>query len=250
MNHYSDNETISLLHFRLRSARHKKRAQHEDREKKLLALHWEENDLHHQQRSLGWVELNPPVMRGYKRYFVLRNDIAKSKQANFFEGLLEKINTTQYNYRKDFKIKRRKGGKKVYKATKQTLLQFEESYFKRQIFSEKEKSFFEERWMQYKESGKPYKAFVIAEPWRFVLRVRPNIITKARVRDEVIESRIQQLRNYFQRNALRGKLNHLTDGHSYSWREGEKAKEKNPFRNKPLAKILDEYYRIEEEKII
>ena len=189
-------------------------------------------------------------MRGYKRYFVLRNDVAKSKQASFFEALLEKINTTQYNYRKDFKIKKRKGGKKMYEATKQTLPEYEEFNFNKKMFSEKEKSFFEERWMQYKKPGKPYKAFVIAESWRFVLRVRPNIVTKARVRDEVIESRIQQLRNYFHRNALRGKLKHLTSGHIYFWRKGEKEKEKNPLRNNPLIKILDEYYRMEEETTV
>src|SRR5438309_7971971 len=108
MNTHSINESTALLQFRLRTARHKKRMQHEDRDKQLLALDREEDELYKQQRNLGWIELHPPVVRGWKRYFVLREDVAKAKQAAFFESILSKINTTEYSYRKDFKVKKRK----------------------------------------------------------------------------------------------------------------------------------------------
>ncbi len=241
MNNDVNNQPVSLLHFRLRTARHKKRAQHEDRDKQLLALHWEQNELRHQQRNLGWIELNPPVVRGWKRYFVLRPDVAKSKHADFFESILQKINTVQYSHRKDFKIKKRKWRKKVYVTKEQALLQPEEYHFNKLNFTEKEKQWFAEVISFDKNKRRFVKNYVFVEPWRFVLRVRPNIITKTKVRDEAIESRIQQIRNYIERNNLRGRISHLTDGHSYSrWNE-ERKREKNPSRNKPLTAIIDVY---------
>ncbi len=241
MNNDLNNQPVSILHFRLRTARHKKRAQHEDRDKQLLALHWEEAELSHQQRNLGWIELNPPVVRGWKRYFVLRPDVAKSKHADFFESILQKINTVQYSYRKDFKIKKRKWGKKVYVAKEQQLLQPDEYHFNKLKFTEKEKELFAEV-ISFDQNKRQFvKNYVFVEPWLFVLRVQPNIITKTKVRDEAIESRLQQIWNYFFHNHLRGRINHLTDGHSYSWWDGEREKEKNPLRNKSLAAILDEY---------
>lgn len=235
------NGSTALLQFRFRTARHKKRAQYEDFDKQLLALRREENILYKQQRNLGWIELHPPVIRGWKRYFVLRDNVAKSKQAAFFESILSKINTTQYSHRKDFKVKKRKGGKKVDVAKAQHLLQPEALSFSRMKFTEAEKQYFEERTVQDNWTSKPYKVFAFTEPGCFVLRVRPNIITKTRARDEVIESRVQQIRNYLFNNVLRGRLDYLLDGHSYSWHE-EKLKEKNPLKNKSFTVILDAYY--------
>src|ERR1043165_6753919 len=100
--------TNDIRSIRIRSRRHKKRAQHEDFEKKLIALGKERSQLYRHQRTLGWVELHPPVMRGWKRYFVLREDVQRSKGGTFFSNMLNKINTVQYSSRKDFKVKKRK----------------------------------------------------------------------------------------------------------------------------------------------
>ncbi len=181
-------------------------------------------------------------MRGYKRYFVLRDDVAKSKQANFFAGILQKINTTDYSYRKDFKVKKRKWGKKIYVVKQQPLLQPRDYHFIKLKFTDAEKQLFEERVVMDQYTRKPYKIYVFVEPWRFVLRVRPNLITKTRSRDEVIESRIQQIRSYLERNALYGRLDNLFgNSYRYSWIEGERKWEKNPLRNKSIKTILDEY---------
>jgi hypothetical protein len=242
MNHHYVNNSTALLQFRLRTARHKKRAQYEDWDKQLLALQRERNALYKQQRDLGWIALHPPVMRGWKRYFVLRDNVARSKQASFFESILSKINTTQYSHRKDFKVKRRKWGKKVYVVKEQHLLQPQTFCFNKMKFTEAEKQFFEERMVHDQWASKPYKIYVFTEPWRFVLPVRPNIITKTRARDEPIESRIQQINNYLENGALIGRLNHLSNGRRNSWYDEEKRKERNPLKNKSLAVLLDEYY--------
>lgn len=242
MNNYSVNESTALLQFRLRTARHKKRMQREDRDKQLLALDKEQGELYKQRHNLGWIELHPPVVRGWKRYFVLRDDVARSRQASFFESILSKINTTEYSYRKDFKVKKRKWGKKVYVAKEQYLLKPDPYYFSKMNFTDAEKQYFEERFVEDRRTGKLSRIYVFTEPWRFVLRVRPNIITKTRARDEAIESRIREIRNYFNRNVLWGRLAHISGGYKYNWHDGPKVWERNPLKNKPLAAILDEYY--------
>ena len=87
----------------------------------------------------------------------------------------------------------------------------------------------------------PVKRYVFSEPWRFVLQVRPNMIDKIRKRDVVIEARLKAINNYLEKDFLRVKLNKLLYGNNrWHWKEGEKEKEKNPLKNKPIERIMDE----------
>ena len=95
-----------ILCYRIRTARQKKRMQYEDFDKQLIALSKEEIILHN--HNPGWEPLTPPVQRGWKRFFVLRDDVARSDDAQFFQNILAKINTEKWSYRKDFKKKKRK----------------------------------------------------------------------------------------------------------------------------------------------
>src|SRR4029078_1937661 len=91
-----------ILCYRLRTARQKKRMQYKDFDKQLIQLYQEERELYWQIRELGCVPLIPPFQRGWKRSFVLRDDVARSPQAKFFQNILDKINTRDWSYRKDF----------------------------------------------------------------------------------------------------------------------------------------------------
>jgi hypothetical protein len=214
--------------------------QHEDLEKRLYSLHTERRILYRQQRELGWAELYPPVMRGWKRTYVLRNDISRSKYGPFFEGILIKINTIEYSSRKDFKIKKRKARKKIYVVKEQQLLHPDEYLFVKLKFTEQESSYFEVRYFKNKWRKDMDRKFVFTEPWRFVLRVRPNIISKVRIHNVEIEKRIAEINDYIGRNGLGGKLSRKVNGY-YRWRNDkeENPDEKDPFKNKSLTSILD-----------
>lgn len=93
----TDYEDISLDHFRLKSLRRKVRLKHLEFDKKLIKLYHEERAISRQIWNLGYEELKPPVQRGWKRYFVLREDTIRSKDAKFFQSILDKINTVQYS---------------------------------------------------------------------------------------------------------------------------------------------------------
>jgi hypothetical protein len=230
-----------LQQFRLRSARNKIRMQHEDFEKKLRALAIERRELYKQQRELGWIELEKPIVRGWKRYFVLREDVARSKQKAFFETLLEKINTVQLSHRKDFKKKKRQFGKKIYVDKQQYPLPLSVNDILKLKVTEKELAYFEEREIIKKPYDRPVKRFVFTEPWRFTLRIRPNLITKVRAQDTELEQRITEISNYIDQNNLKGKVDKLLYGYSWRWWKYEdvKAKQRNPFKHKSLVQILD-----------
>jgi hypothetical protein len=229
-----------ILCYRLRTARQKKRMQYEDFDKQLIHLHKEEKALIKQQRNLGWEPLTPPVQKGWKRSFILREDVARGKQAFFFTGILKKINTFDYSWRKDFKKRKRKHGRKIYVVKPQSLLKPCEYRFSKMEFSEKEKQLFYEVW-ETDFRRRLVKKFVFAEPWRFVLRVQPNMIDKVRKIDAVIEAMLKEIADYLERNDWRKRQCKLVHGYYKwgRWKEHGKYNEKSMFKNKSLYQVLD-----------
>ena len=191
-----------ILCYRLRSERQKKRSRYADIDKQVLKLHREEKALCQQKDNLGWEPLVPTIQRGWKRSFVLSEGVARSIDAQFFENILEKINTTSWSYRKDFLVKKRKFGRKILVVKEQFLSKPYAWQFKKLNFTDVEKKFFHEEW----EKGlkhTPDKFYVFKEPWRFVLKVQPNIIDKVRVMDELLERRIKEIDSYLEKNNYR-----------------------------------------------
>lgn len=231
-----------ILCYRLRSARQKKRAQYEDFHKQLIRLNKEDDALRIKKKNLGWEPLTPPVQKGWKRFFVLRDDVARSKQAPFFENILKKINTCDWSHRKDFMVKTRRFGIKKYKVKGQKLMEPYDHHFAKLDFTEEEKQMFHPELFYRKSHDQPEVKYVFNEPWRFVLRVRPNMIDKVRVRDSEIESRLSQIYDYMESHAYCGTLQRLLYGNRRwgRYKEYEKYTEKNPLKNKPLHEILDE----------
>ncbi len=228
-----------ILCYRLRSVRQKKRMRYEDFDKQLIQLHKEEKKLYKTRWNLGWEPLTPPMQKGWKRTFVMREDVAKSKQAAFFEGILKKINTVDWHYRKDFKIKKRKFGRKLYVVKAQYLLRPYEWQFKKFCFTELEQQQFYETWeLDWKKQ--PIKRFVFKEQWRFVLKTMPNIIDKRRIRDNVLEARLHEIGSYLAKNGGRYRQSKIL-GKTYRNRfdKAEKHDEINMYKNKSLQQILD-----------
>jgi hypothetical protein len=231
---------------RLRSKRHKKRMQREDEDKQLIRKYNEELALRSQLNNLGWTELKPPVQRGFIRYFVLREDVARTKEAAFFQGILDKINERQWSYRKDFKQKARKFGKKIYKVREHQLTDvFAYNFFKR--FTEKERLYFYEQLVHSKFSKMPYKVFRFSEAWRFVLKVQPYMITKVRIKDLDLEKQKAEVDKFFSYDR-RERLWKLIDA-TYSWHRQSEEKYRSPFYNRSFASILDEHWSDEQLKI-
>lgn len=228
-----------ILSYRLRTARQKKRMQYKDLDKQLLKLHREDMALYKQWQNLGWEPLKPPVQKGWKRFFVLREDVARTKQADFYEGILKKINTYDQSHRKDFKVKRRKGARyKKYVVKKQYLLAPQAWHFPKLGFTDPEKQQFHEVYEADKK-GVLIKRYVFNDPWRYVLRVRPNMIDKVRKRDVVIEARRNAIRNYLEWNVYQRRLDKLLYGHIPWKHDWPRRPDMYEFKNKSLSQIMD-----------
>src|SRR5882724_5665965 len=231
-----------ILCYRIRTVRQKNRLRYKDFDRQLLELHREQKELCLQKENLGWEPLTPPIQRGWKRFFVLREDVAKNRDAPFFENILAKINTTDWSHRRDFVVRRRRFGKKIYVVKGQKLLQPREYYFFKLNFSEMEKRLFDVEYVSEGPRQDPVKKYVFKEPWRFVLRIRPNLISKVRVRDEYLEARLKRIDNYLKRNDYEKRQIKLLRGYGKwrYWKKGEKDKEKDPLKGWAVHEIINQ----------
>jgi hypothetical protein len=235
-----------FLHYRLRTARQKKRLQKKDYDKQLIQLDKKRSALWEAKHKLPRVPLKEPYQKGWKRVFVLREDVRVSRYGAFYEQLLTKINTVVYSNDKRFRryVRRRRQQKKVYEDIPQSLKQFHlhEWTSPKLKLTEGEKLQFhlEDRWSEQQKMW--VQRYVINEPWRYVLKVRPHIITEAKLVDNLLEQEISELDNYICSHHLDGRIRKLTNGRREAWKDcrGEKEKYKSPFKNKPRHTILDE----------
>lgn len=205
-----------VLSGRFKTKRQRKRLLKEDSDKQLMALYAERWEVRKKQHNLGYAELIPPVQKGWKRFFVLRPDVERCKDAAFFRNLLEKINTVTYSHRKDFKYKRRRGGKRVDVDRIQLLREFYAYEWRKLKLTEREMSYFRITWEFAGNSTSIHMKYVFAEPWRYMLRVRPNMITHVKIIDPQLMSREKELDNYFKKHHLYPRAHKLKRGW-YLW---------------------------------
>lgn len=213
--------------------------QREARDKKLLALYREMVSLWRRDQALAYEKLDPPVQRGWKRTFVIRESIARSQDEPFLQKLLDKINTVQISSRKDFKKKGRYRGKKIYRDHPQHLQTFSPWHFEH-WFNDREKKYFECLTVRTLGSNKVTHEFRFADPGLFVLRVTPNIISRVRILRPEIEKRADELTQHLQRAHLWPRIHWLLGdgGNRFYSRPRADRWCGSAFRNKPVSEIL------------
>ena len=227
---------------RLRSLRSRKRIVREDHEKFLRECCDRHAELEKQRRNLPLVPLEKPYQKGYVRFFVLREDVRQGKQADFFATLLEKINTFQYADTRKFQKKKKRRRKPVYVARKQELRSFSQRELERALdsgeFSVKEYLYFArvECFNRQKDCFETYYEFT--EPWRFELRVKPNMITHYRPVDIAIERELAELDKIIDNHKNWGTITHKIYGRRNSWNQFQKRyTPKEKYKRTPLKEI-------------
>jgi hypothetical protein len=183
---------------------------------------------------------------------VLREEVAQGRDAKFFQGILDKINTVQYFWKKDFKIRKKRSGKKFYVVRGQELARLDAQDFKKKKFSEKEARYFD--WVmtrKWSRNGFVWQC-VFREPWRFVLKIEPNIIRRTKIKDFDLERRAKEIDQYFAHNNRWEKALKVVYGrHRWRWRSEEELPwHVHPFRNRSFADILQEHLPEHEPRIM
>ncbi|WP_166922131.1 hypothetical protein [Flavobacterium poyangense] len=232
-----------MLYARLKTKRQKKRLVKEDFEKQLVQIAKRNSAIYSAIRNLPLVELKEPYQKGWVRYFVVRVDVLRSAEGVFYEKILEKINTFQFSNQKEFTNRKKRFGKKSIHPRERFVANISVSDWNTNKFelTDKEKSCFTliEKWSDlYKRFVRYYK---FNEPWRFVFKIEPNIITHKKAIDTALESELRLIENYIQNRNLRCKIYKMWNTKADYYWSLEKLKHHNQIKNKNLNTIYEMY---------
>ncbi len=214
-------EKDNLLFFRLRNLRSRKRIIKRDVEKQIRKKYKYSDQLWEMRRNIPLVPLEKPYQRGFVRFFVVRDDVKRSKDGVFFEELLKKINTEMYSPDRKFLKKKRKRGRKIYVPKEQRVANIYPWEWDNPKFglTEKEKQYFvmKDHYCPIRRSRKVYYEFT--EPGRFVLRVKPNIITHYKPLQSDLEKEIDETDSFLNRYKVQGIIHKTIYGKSGPWKK-------------------------------
>ncbi|SIQ40837.1 hypothetical protein [Chryseobacterium sp. RU33C] len=214
-------ENDNLLFSRLRSVRSRKRTIRKDVERQIRAKYERSRELWKIRKNLPLMPLDKPYQKGFVRFFVVRNDVKQSKDRDFFEGILKKINTYMYSDNRKFLKKKRKFGRKIYVEREQKLryiTSFSWNYPKLEL-TDRERQYFEKKEDYYpvrKIFGTYYQ---FTEPRRFTLRVKPNMITHYKPLDLELEKEYAALDSYLGQHKVIGIIHKTILCKSNPWKE-------------------------------
>ncbi|WP_288375809.1 hypothetical protein [uncultured Chryseobacterium sp.] len=213
-------ENDNLLYSRLRSLRSRKRAIRKDVEKQIRTKYKRSAELWDIRRNIPWIPLDKPYQRGFVRFFVVREDVMRSKDGDFFEGILKKINTYMYSESRRFLKKKRKFGRRIYVAREQKLKQISTYSWNdpKLGLTPRERQYFlkQEEYCPARKMYVPYYEFT--ESWRFTLRTRPNMITHYKPVDFELEKEYAELGDYLGQYKIVGIIHKTIYGKSYPWK--------------------------------
>ncbi|TDQ76944.1 hypothetical protein [Sphingobacterium yanglingense] len=229
----------------LKTARQKKRLVKADRDKKLMRLEKRRLDLWQQRRLLPPTPLKHPYQRGWKRFFVLREDLKYDAKALFYEALLAKINTVEYHYDKAFKQRKRRRKRYQYTSRLQLLQEISAySWDSNHLeLTEEEKACFSCVETYHVETRCRVIKYVFSEPWRYRLKIAPHMITHVRTLDIDIERELAYIEDHIANHNLGPRINTLAHGAGYSWKRwaGERSKHINKIKNIPRYSSKETY---------
>ncbi|MES2061187.1 MAG: hypothetical protein V4456_04665 [Bacteroidota bacterium] len=234
---------------RIKSARRKRRLVKTDRDKQLIQLDKRRDELWEQKRLLPMVPLEHPYQRGWKRFFVLRDDVKHSPRKDFYEALLPKINTVEYHHDRSFKRKKRRKQRYVYQVKEQMLREFSQHSWdsNRVNLTEEEKVCFTRIETFDVKTYRTEVKYVFTEPWRYVLKTGPHMVTHTKLMDADIERELSYINDHIDNHNLAPRINLLTRGRRYCWKDefNERPKYINKFKNIPGYAHKEAYLELE-----
>ncbi|SHL39450.1 hypothetical protein SAMN05444360_101381 [Chryseobacterium carnipullorum] len=214
-------ENNNLLFHRLRSIRSRKRTAIKDVEKQIRKKYKRSKELWHLRRNIRWIPLENPYQRGFVRFFVVNDEVKRSEDEDLFEGILKKINTYMYSESRLFLKKRKKFGRRIYveKAQKLNRISFYAWTDPKFGLTPRERQYFlkNEEYNPFRKRNETYYEFI--EPWRFTLRIRPNMITHYKPVDAELEKEYAEIELYISQYKVAGIIQKTINGKSNAWKK-------------------------------
>jgi hypothetical protein len=231
-------------------ARQTRKISIEEKDKYIIAQYKRLKELWKAERSRPWVKLDVPIRKGWKKFFVLREDIARRSDAHELARILGVINHTITCENKEFKTTHWKTGKK------EDIPHVPEHIPANSWDKYEWPEYFKTKWFDFKTKIKPglygssyeIKGWWFKYPWMFSPKIRPNILTHVRERNPDEEKEEKAISRWFERTNSWPRLDHLLLGQHKGSYYGDPNKtssleivEKREFR-----KAAKEYYSREE----
>lgn len=206
-------------------------------EKSILGLWRKQTRLWNAKRNLNKIELEKPRRHGYKRFFILRDDVAKGRDASIYRPLLKYLQT--FVYCKDKKFLRKDYKTKKMVPIEQSIQSIDHrSYNKIEpTLTEKQKVLFERYWRQNPINPKNGEwRYRFKKPWMFVEKIEPHYITHVIEIDPTLESQLREILNKIEANNMMPKINKMM-----GWNKNYDDYE--TIRHKLMSKIIDKEAR-------
>jgi hypothetical protein len=207
--------------------RKKRRKTLEEFDKTLIKLSKRRNELYRMRMKLPMIKLDKPIQKGWKKGFILREDINRHPNVIEIKKMLEVIN--QYIYSDNIEFKVKKYHSKQNEDKVHALKHIPEKSWDKLGWPEHYKT----RWFKLSTKLKltPYggsymvKGYWFKYPWMFVTEITPNIITHVRAEDPNIRKELAEIERYFEANEGHYRLAKLRGGYHSPWDEFDVCKE-------------------------
>lgn len=176
----------------------------DSKEKSYKKLSRQLQELYDAKYSKGYITLETPRRCGWKKYFILRDDISNRSDAHIFRCILDRINDTVYSRDINFLTKDWKTGKYVPIEHKLKILSLNEY----NNLDDVSKKYFYKSTFKIKiwNTERNVIGYCFRYDWMFVEKIAKHYITKLPILDNEIESRIKELENYIRSHNLYSKL--------------------------------------------
>lgn len=165
----------------------------ESENKKAIRLQKEYNNLLTAKYKLPKIELDKPMRSGFKKFFVLRDDIANREDANTFKSILKVINNTIYCKTEDFKAKKYFSKQKENIPHDLKFIGIKEWLDKKYPESWKKYFSIKTKVVRSKHGQYSFTGYFFKYEYYFVTKVEPHFITHLPQFDPDLESKIAKI---------------------------------------------------------
>jgi hypothetical protein len=205
-----------------------------EKEKVTLQLYREQEKLYHDKWVKPSIKLDKPYQKGWKRYFKVREDVARGPLGKIAEKILSVINRIDYSSREDFMKKGRKS--KKYEPIKLGVGVIDAREWEKKKYPASWKKYFrlyESKW------GQLYYQFQFS--WWFTEIIEKHMITHYYEADAEIDSRIAEINKVIEHNKLDAVYMGMKKGRNLDeWDLSlERKKERNKLAKKEMKKVLN-----------
>jgi hypothetical protein len=193
-------------------------------DKQVLALEREAKELWRAKREKPWIKLDEPIQRGWKRFFVLRDDVKNRSDAPIIREVLKRVNVTQYCDNEEFEDYNWKAEQWYPRRHDPKPIGIGEAE-KDPTFNARHRKFLLRGtdWHYHHGWRKLIDGYWFKDKWMLDQKVEPHFVTHYQELDSDIETRLAEIdKHLYDDWKAHGRLIKLHGWHNWHWSDRDK----------------------------